>query len=46
MADRPRSQIAVFAISEAAARPLRTLGFGRVVAAPFPNEAALLDLLK
>jgi uroporphyrinogen-III synthase len=46
MADRPRADIAIFAISEAAARPLRSLGFGRVVAAPFPNEAALLDLLK
>ncbi len=41
----PRADIAVFAISEAAARPLRGLGFARVVAAPFPNEAALLDLL-
>jgi uroporphyrinogen-III synthase len=46
MADRPRAQVAVFAISEAAARPLRALSFARVMAAPFPNEAALLDLLK
>ena len=41
-----RANIAVFALSEAAARPLRDLGFARVMAAPFPNEAALLDLLK
>ena len=46
MADRPCAGIEVFAISEAAARPLRSVGFARVVAAPFPNEAALLDLLK
>jgi uroporphyrinogen-III synthase len=42
----PRSHIAVFAISAAAAGPLRGLGFARVMTAPFPNEAALLDLLK
>jgi uroporphyrinogen-III synthase len=41
-----RARIVVFALSEAAARPLRGCGFARVVAAPFPNEAALLDLLK
>jgi len=46
MADRPCAQIAVFAISETAARPLRRSSFARVMAAPFPNEAALLDLLK
>ena len=46
MANRPRGHIAVFAISEAAAHGLRELGFARVMAAPFPNEAALLDLLK
>ena len=45
-ANHPRADTAVFAISEAAARPLRGLGFARVMAAPFPNEAALLDLLK
>jgi uroporphyrinogen-III synthase len=45
-AGRPRAEIAVFAISEAAAGPLRGLGFARVMAAAFPNEAALLDLLK
>lgn len=38
--------IDVFAISEAAARPLRSARLGRVMVAPFPNEAALLDLLK
>lgn len=46
MADRRRDNIEVFAISESALRPLRSLGFARVVAAPFPNETALLDLLK
>jgi len=46
MADQRRDHIEVFAISEAVARPLRALSFARVVAAPFPNEAALLDLLK
>jgi uroporphyrinogen-III synthase len=46
MADRPRDRIEVFAISQTVARPLRSLSFARVVAAPFPNEAALLDLLK
>lgn len=40
-----RRDIAVFAISEAAAAPLRGLQLARLVAAPFPNEAALLDLL-
>jgi uroporphyrinogen-III synthase len=45
-AGRPLADIAVFAISEAAAAPLRGRGFARVMAAPFPNEAALLDLLK
>ena len=43
---RPHAHIDVFAISEAAAEPLRDLGFARVMAAPFPNEAALLDLLE
>ncbi len=46
VAGRPVADIAVFAISTAAAAPLRRLGFARVMAAPFPNEAALLDLLK
>ena len=46
MADHRRDHIEVFAISEAAGRPLRASSFARVVAAPFPNEAALLDLLK
>jgi len=45
-ANSHRADIAVFAISGAAAAPLRNLGFARVMAAPFPNEAALLDLLK
>jgi uroporphyrinogen-III synthase len=45
-ADHPRDEIAVFAISAAAAAPLRGCGFARVMTAPFPNEAALLDLLK
>jgi uroporphyrinogen-III synthase len=45
-AGRPLAGIAVFAISDAAAGPLRGLGFARVMTAPFPNEAALLDLLK
>jgi uroporphyrinogen-III synthase len=45
-AGRPLADIAVFAISDAAAAPLRGRGFARVMAAPFPNEAALLDLLK
>jgi uroporphyrinogen-III synthase len=40
------ADIAIFALSEAAALPLRGRGFARVMAAPFPNEAALLDLLK
>jgi uroporphyrinogen-III synthase len=38
--------VEVFAISEAAARPLRSARLGRLMVAPFPNEAALLDLLK
>jgi uroporphyrinogen-III synthase len=46
VAAHPHGDIAIFALSEAAARPLRDLGFARVMAAPFPNEAALLDLLK
>jgi uroporphyrinogen-III synthase len=46
VAAHPHTDIAVFALSEAAARPLRDLGFARVMVAPFPNEAALLDLLK
>jgi uroporphyrinogen-III synthase len=44
--DRPHAHIEVFAISQPATRALRELGFARVMASPFPNEAALLDLLK
>jgi uroporphyrinogen-III synthase len=46
VAARPHADISVFALSKAAARPLHGLGFARVMAPPFPNEAALLDLLK
>jgi len=35
----------VACLSAAAARPLAEVGFARVVAAPFPDEAALLKLL-
>jgi len=38
--------ISVFAISEAAAAPLRALPFARIAVATFPDEASLLDLLK
>jgi uroporphyrinogen-III synthase len=38
--------LSVFAISEAAAAPLRFLPFAAVVVAPFPDEAGLLQLLK
>jgi uroporphyrinogen-III synthase len=38
--------LTVFAISEAAAAPLRALPFARIVAAPFPDEASLLHLLQ
>ena len=44
-ADRARA-LAVFAISEAAASPLRALPFARIATAPFPDEASLLDLLQ
>jgi len=40
-----RLDLEAFAISPAAARPLERLGLARLAAAPFPNEAALLDLL-
>jgi len=37
--------LTAFAISEAAAAPLRALPFARVIVAPSPDEASLLDLL-
>lgn len=40
------SGLAVFAISPAAAAPLVHPGIGRIAVAPFPNEAALLNLLQ
>ena len=40
-----RLGLEAYAISRAAAQPLVALGLARLVAAPFPNEAALLDLL-
>jgi uroporphyrinogen-III synthase len=40
------SALSVFAISEAAAAPLRALPFARIATAPFPDEASLLDLLQ
>ena len=40
------SAITVYAISPAAAAPLADLKFRRIIAAPFPNEAALLNLLQ
>jgi uroporphyrinogen-III synthase len=41
-----RLDLEAYAISPAAARPLAALGLARLQAAPFPNEAALLDLLR
>lgn len=41
-----RGGLAVYAISPAAAAPLHGLGFAQIVAAPRPNEAALLALLR
>ena len=38
--------LTAFAISEAAAAPLRGLPFARIVTAPFPDEASLLHLLQ
>ena len=38
--------LSVFAISEAAAAPLRALPFARIAVASFPDEANLLDLLQ
>jgi len=38
--------MSVFAISEAAAAPLRGLPFASIAAAPFPDEASLLNLLQ
>jgi len=38
--------LTVFAISEAAASPLRALPFARIATAAFPDEASLLDLLQ
>ena len=42
---RTASELTVYCISEAAAEPLRRLNFRRVVVAPHPDEAALLDLI-
>jgi uroporphyrinogen-III synthase len=39
------SQLAVYAISEAALAPLKALGFREALAAPHPDEASLLGLL-
>jgi len=39
------SAVTVYAISPAAAAPLSGLGWRRIAIAPFPNEAALLNLL-
>jgi uroporphyrinogen-III synthase len=38
--------LTAYAISEAAAEPLRTLPFADILAAPFPDEASLLHLLQ
>jgi len=38
--------LTVFAISEAAAAPLRALPFAQIAVAPFPDEASLLHLLE
>jgi len=40
------ARLSAFAISEAAASPLRALPFARIVIAPFPDEASLLHLLE
>ena len=40
------ARLSAFAISEAAAAPLRRLPFARIVIAPFPDEASLLHLLE
>ena len=44
--DANRLDLEAYAISPAAARPLAGLGLARLDAAPFPNESALLDLLR
>jgi len=44
-ADQAR-RLSAYAISEAAAAPLRALPFASVFVAPFPTEAALLNLLQ
>jgi uroporphyrinogen-III synthase len=41
-----RLDLEAYAISPAAAGPLAPLGLARLDAAPFPNESALLDLLR
>jgi uroporphyrinogen-III synthase len=46
IADAGRLDLMAYAISPAAAAPLAALGLARLDAAPFPNEASLLDLLK
>jgi uroporphyrinogen-III synthase len=46
LADARMLHVEAFAISRAAAQPLAALGLARIDHAPFPNEAALLDLLK
>ena len=46
IADAGRLDLEAYAISPAAAAPLAALGLTRLDAAPFPNEASLLDLLK
>ena len=40
------ADLMAFAISEAAAAPLRALPFASIVVAPFPDEASLLHLLQ
>ncbi|HXQ10257.1 MAG TPA: uroporphyrinogen-III synthase [Caulobacteraceae bacterium] len=44
--DANRLDLEAYAISPAAARPLSRLGLARLEAAPFPNESALLELLR
>jgi uroporphyrinogen-III synthase len=44
-ADRANA-LAAYAISEAAAAPMRALPFAHLVVAPFPDEASLLHLLQ
>jgi len=47
LVDRDLAQrLCVWSISEAAAAPLRRLGFGRIVLADRPNEQALLEKLR